>query len=156
MANAHVDIVGLSQVPLIMDLYNQVFRPSNQADFFRRRFLGRYNPLLMIATLDKRAVGFYLGFELKPTCFFTWLIGTLPECRRMGVASQLIDAAHEWVTQHGYGSIRFECQNLHRPMLRLAIDRGYDVVGIRWDADRASNLVIFEKLLNPEAPVDSD
>ena len=32
-------------------------------------------------------------------------------------------------------------------MLHLAIDLGYDIVGIRWDADRGDNLVIFEKSL---------
>jgi len=32
-------------------------------------------------------------------------------------------------------------------MLHLAIDLGYDIVGMRWDADRAENLVVFEKNL---------
>jgi hypothetical protein len=32
-------------------------------------------------------------------------------------------------------------------MLHLAIDLGYDIVGMRWDADRNANLVIFEKSL---------
>jgi hypothetical protein len=30
-------------------------------------------------------------------------------------------------------------------MLHLAIELGYDIVGMRWDADRGSNLIIFEK-----------
>jgi hypothetical protein len=33
-------------------------------------------------------------------------------------------------------------------MLHLAIARGYDIVGIRWDPDRLNNLVIFEKALS--------
>jgi hypothetical protein len=32
-------------------------------------------------------------------------------------------------------------------MLHLAIVLGYDIVGMRWDADRGDNLVIFEKAL---------
>ena len=28
-----------------------------------------------------------------------------------------------------------------------AINRGYDIVGIRWDADRGANLVLFQKTL---------
>jgi hypothetical protein len=52
------------------------------------------------------------------------------------------------VAEHEYSSIRFECQNQHRPMLHLAIALGYDVVGIRWDPDRTSNLVIFEKMIS--------
>ena len=29
----------------------------------------------------------------------------------------------------------------------MAIEQGYDVVGIRWDPDRENNLVLFEKVL---------
>jgi hypothetical protein len=65
----------------------------------------------------------------------------------MGIASQLMDAMHAWVREHDYHTVRFECQNQHRAMLHMAIARGYDVVGIRWDPDRNANLVIFEKYL---------
>jgi hypothetical protein len=43
--------------------------------------------------------------------------------------------------------MRIECQNQHRPVLHIAINQGYDIVGTRWDADRGENLVIFEKRL---------
>ena len=97
--------------------------------------------------LDERPVGFFLGFELKPSVFFSWLYGVLPEFRRKAIASQLMDAVHAWAKQNDYESIRFECHNQHRPMLHLAIARMYDIVGIRWDPDRGDNLVIFEKVL---------
>lgn len=150
MANANIDIVSLDDLPVIVSLYNQVYRPSREIEFFKRRFLGRYNPLLLIASLDELPVGFFLGFELKPGVYFAWLYGVLPEFRRKGIASQLMAALHEWAAQHEYQSIRFECQNSHRPMLHLAIAQEYDIVGIRWDPDRESNLVIFEKALTRE------
>jgi GNAT superfamily N-acetyltransferase len=150
MANAKIDIVGQADLALIADLYSQIFRPAHDAEFFRRRFLGRYNPLLLVASVDEHAVGFFTGFELKPTVFFAWLYGVLPDFRRAGIASQMVDAAHSWAFEHDYQSIRFECHNQHRPMLHLAIAHGYDIVGIRWDADRSNNLVIFEKVLSEE------
>ena len=78
-----------------------------------------------------------------------WLsaLGVDPGWRRRGVATQLMDAVHSWARQNEYESIRFECHNQHRPMLHLAIELGYDIVGIRWDPDRGDNLVIFEKVL---------
>lgn len=148
MATAKIDVVGSEQIPQIVELYAQIYRPAREERFFRRRFLGRYNELKLIASLDDRPVGFFLGFELKPTVFFAWLYGVLPEFRRVGIATQLMEAVHTWVAEHGYSSIRFECQNQHRPMLHLAIALGYDVVGIRWDPDRANNLVIFEKVIS--------
>ena len=147
MADATIDIVGLDDLPPIVEMYNRIFRPARDEDSFLRRYRGRFNILQMIARIEDKPVGFFLGFELKPTVFFSWFYGVLPEFRRQGVASQLMDAVHDWAKQQEYDAIRFECHNQHRPMLHLAIALEYDIVGIRWDPDRGDNLVIFEKVL---------
>src|SRR5690242_666798 len=126
MANAKIDVVGTGDIPLIADLYSQMFKPSRDAEFFRRRFLGRYNALILIASVDNRPVGFFVGFELKPTVFFAWLYGVLPDFRRLGVATQLANAAEAWAKDHGYESVRLECHNANRPVLHAAITHGYD------------------------------
>ncbi|MBX9678128.1 MAG: GNAT family N-acetyltransferase [Gemmataceae bacterium] len=148
MADAIVDLVGPDDLPTIVALYNQIFRPNRDVDSFRRRFRGRYNVLMLMARLGEEPVGFFIGFELKPTVFFAWFYGVKPEYRRQGVASQLMEAVHSWAKQNDYESIRFECHNQHRPMLHLAIALEYDIVGMRWDPDRGDNLVIFEKVLH--------
>ncbi len=149
MADAIIDLVGPEDLPVITELYNKIFRPQRDVESFRRRFQGRYNDLILVARIGDRPVGFFLGFELKPTVYFAWFYGVIPECRRQGIASQLMDAVHAWARQNGYESVRFECHNQHRPMLHMAIALGYDIVGIRWDPDRGDNLVIFEKVLSP-------
>jgi GNAT superfamily N-acetyltransferase len=149
MADTVIDVVGIDELPLIVDLYNQIFRPAKTIEAFRRRYLGRYNVLQLVARVKDRPVGFFLGFEGKPDTFFAWFYGVVAEARRAGVGSQLMEAAQSWATQHEYETIRLECHNQHRPMLHLAIDLGYDIVGMRWDADRGENLVIFEKNLTP-------
>jgi len=147
MANAKIELLGVNDLDLIAQLYNQVFKPAHNGDFFKRRFLGRHNPLVMTAVLDGHPVGFALGFELKPFVFFAWLYGVLPDFRRAGVASQMVEAMQAWAREHEYHAIRMECHNQHRPMLHLMIGQGYDIVGMRWDPDRGDNLVIFEKSL---------
>src|SRR5438552_14779872 len=126
MADAVIERVGPEELPVITELYNQMFRPSRDVESFRRRFRGRYNVLQMVARVNDRPIGFFLGFELKPDTFFAWFYGVLGEFRRSGVGSQLMDAAQSWATQHEYETIRLECHNQHRPMLHLAIDLGYD------------------------------
>ena len=147
MADAIIDLAGPEDLPTITKLYNQIFRPARDVESFHRRFQGRYNVLELIAHVDDLPVGFFLGFELKPTVYFAWFYGVIPEMRRQGIASQIMDAVHSWAKQNDYESIRFECHNQHRPMLHLAIAQEYDIVGIRWDPDRGDNLVIFEKVL---------
>ena len=147
MADAVIDIVGPEELPAIVKLYNQIFRPARDVESLRRRYLGRHNVLQMVARLGDRPVGFSLGFELKPDVFFSWFYGVLPEFRRQGIASQLMEAVHSWARLNEYESIRFECHNQHRPMLHLGIAVGYDIVGIRWDSDRNENLLLFQKTL---------
>jgi GNAT superfamily N-acetyltransferase len=147
MADAVIDVVGIDDLPMIVDLYNQIFRPTKSVESFRRRYLGRYNVLQMVARIKDKPAGFFLGFELKPDTFFAWFYGVMPDARRSGIGSQLMEAAQEWAAAHHYEVIRLECHNQHRPMLHLAIELGYDIVGMRWDADRSDNLVIFEKTL---------
>lgn len=147
MADAIIDILGDEDLAVMVKLYNQVFRPAHDEEFFRRRYLGRHNVLQMVARIDNQPVGFFIGFELKPRVFFAWFYGVVNDFRRQGIASQLMDAVHEWALANDYEAIRFECHNQHRPMLHLGIARGYDIVGIRWDPDRGANLLLFQKVL---------
>jgi GNAT superfamily N-acetyltransferase len=150
MANAEITVVGTAELPLITDLHNQIFRPTRTVESIRRRLLGRYNPMLLVANIEGRAVGFATGFELKPTVFFAWLTGVLPDYRRSGVASQLTEAMFGWARERGYESVRMECFNRHRPILHMAIKLGFNIVGIRWDPGASDNLIIFEAPLHEQ------
>lgn len=147
MAETKIDILSVNDLPLIRDLYNQVYKPAKDVAFFERRLRGRSNVLILVAQVDDRPVGFFLGMELKPSVFFEWLYGVIPGYRRQGVCSQLIEAANAWAADHGYTFSRLECHNQHRPMLHMAIKHRYDILGLRWDPDHHENLVIFEKEL---------
>jgi GNAT superfamily N-acetyltransferase len=147
MADAIIDVVGPDELPQIVEMYNRIFRPAKPIEAFRRRFLGRHNVLQLVARVKDKPAGFFLGFEYKPNTFYAWFYGVQPEFRRAGIGSQLMEAAQSWAAQQGYEFIRLECHNAHRPMLHLAIELGYNIVGIHWDAARNDNLIAFEKAL---------
>jgi len=147
MANARIEIVGPGEYELICQLYNAVFRPPETVAYFDRRLRPRHNPLMLVAELDGQPVGFSCGYELRPSTFYTWLCGVIPAARRLGIGSQLMVAQHAWCRQQGYEMVRIECYNQSRPMILLTVQKGYDIVGIRWDSRTSNNLVIFEKHL---------
>ncbi|XOV75581.1 MAG: GNAT family N-acetyltransferase [Phycisphaerales bacterium] len=93
------------------------------------------------------AVGFYIGMELRPTTHQGWIVGVVPEMRRAGIGTQLLVAAADWAKTEGYRSIRFEVPNTVRSVLQFSIAEGYDITGVRYDHDLATNLVIFERVL---------
>ena len=123
--------------PQAVELYNAMFRPKREADFFKRRFMGRYNVLTLLARIDEKPVGFWVGFELKPGMFYHWMGAVVPDLRRHGVGRQLQDAQQAWEKDHGYEYIRCECMNHQREFVHFAIDVGYDIDGVRWDSTHA-------------------
>ena len=145
MAQAEIIIADERLIPEAVELYNSIFRPKHEVDFFKRRFMGRYNVLTLLARMDEHPVGFWIGFELKPGMFYHWLGGVMAEVRRHGVARQLHEAQQAWAKDHDYEYIRCECLNQQREFVHFAIEVGYDIVGIRWDSTHADNLVVFEK-----------
>ena len=140
--------VGPDELPNIVGLFNQIFRPQRTLEAIQRRLIGRQHVLQLLAKDGDKPVGFFLGLEHKPDTFFAWFYGVLPDARRTGLGSLLMEAADAWAKEKGYQTMRIECYNTQRPMLHLAIELGYDIVGIRWDPSRTANLVIFEKKLN--------
>ena len=147
MAQADIIIADDKLLPQAVELYNSMFRPKRELDFFRRRFMGRYNVLTLLARLDDRPVGFWVGFELKPTMYYHWLGGVLVDFRRKGIARQLQEAQQAWSKDHGYEYIRCECMNHQREFLHFAVDSGFDICGIRWDSTHADNLIVLEKTI---------
>ncbi len=61
MADATIDIVGPEELPLIARLYNQIIRPPRDVESFQRRYRGRYNILQLVARVQDRPIGFFLG-----------------------------------------------------------------------------------------------
>ena len=147
MTQADITVVTESQLPVIVELYNQVFRPPESENYFRRRFQGRYNVLAMLASLDNRPVGFCVGFELKPLVFYTWLLGVHGDFRRKSIGRQLLESQLEWAKNHNYEFARLEILNRHRAMMHLTVLLEYDVVGTRWDSMHTDLLIQFEKPL---------
>jgi GNAT superfamily N-acetyltransferase len=145
VANADIIIADDKLLPQALELYNGMFRPRREVDFFKRRFMGRYNVLTLIARMDDRPVGFWVGFELKPGMFYHWLGGVRQGVLRHGVGRQLQEAQQAWAKDHEYEYIRCECMNHQREFVHFAIEVGYDIVGVRWDSTHADNLIVFEK-----------
>lgn len=147
MSNVVIDRLDPADVETLSHLFNSVFQPSRTAEHFQRRFEGRRSVLVLVARIEQDAVGFFVGFELKPDVFFGWLCGVVSDLRRTGIATQLMHSAIDWARTEGYETLRFECHNHARAFLHFGIANDFDIVGIRWDDSLQRNLVIFEKRL---------
>src|SRR4051794_41632028 len=114
VANADIIIADEKLLPQAVDLYNGMFRPKREIDFFKRRFMGRYNALTLLARMDDKPVGFWIGFELKPGMFYHWLGGVVPAGRRHGGGRQFQGAPQSWAQDPGDEDVRGEGMNHQR------------------------------------------
>lgn len=120
MANVEIVTAGPGEVALLTTLYNEVFRPPRDAAFFQRRFLGRYNLVILIARLDDRPVGFAAGFELKPSTYYAWLCGVLPDFRslRQGhrrierITAEGLEAGHQKIGSHRWNGVTIRLRHM--------------------------------------------
>ena len=51
MAQADILIADERLLPQAVEVYNSIFRPKRELDFLKRRFMGRYNALTLLAAL---------------------------------------------------------------------------------------------------------
>lgn len=87
-------------------------------------------PLWVHLAFDSDApVGFKLGYERKPGHFYSWLGGVLPNYRKAGIASALMQQQHDWCRANGYQTVRTQTYNQWRNMLILNLRHGFEVVG---------------------------
>ena len=87
------------------------------------------NHLLLIAFMDKKLVGFKVGYDrFKDGSFYSWLGGVLPQYRRQRVASMLANKQEGWARERGYTSIRLKTWKKHQAMLELCIHRGFTII----------------------------
>ena len=158
MAQAEIIIADDALFPEVVEVHNSVFRPKQDVDHFKRHLLGHYNPLVLIARLadaegqgDGRPVGIWIGYEERPGLFRHWMGAVHPDFRREGIARQLQEAEHAWAAEHGYTAVRCEATNRQKEYVTFAISTGFDIIGLRYEGDRADNMIVFEKSLGDDA-----
>jgi GNAT superfamily N-acetyltransferase len=150
MADATIDRINPTDVGTITHLYNSIFRPERDAAWIERRLEGRHHLMVAVASNENDAVGFYVGYEVKPNTHQGWLLGVVPDMRRTGIGSQLLEAAAEWARTEGYHYFRFESPSRSHPIIHLALENGFDITGTRWDPDMLTMLVTLEKPISDQ------
>ena len=89
-------------------------------------------PLILVAEISGRAVGFKAGYDRwLDGSFYSWLGGVLPEHRGTGVARALIDVQEAWCQEQGYTSVRVKTRNRFAAMRVVLARNGYLVTQLQ-------------------------
>jgi GNAT superfamily N-acetyltransferase len=117
----------------ISNLMNQMHEFSTPFDIaeLKERLHGK-KKLMLVAYHKDLPIGFKLGYDrYSDGSFYSWLGGVLPNFRRSGVATALLNAMETWMQDNGYHTLRFKTRNFHRAMLQFAVKQGFQVSGFK-------------------------
>jgi predicted GNAT superfamily acetyltransferase len=119
----------------------------DEAEYNKR--LSKANHLILIAKIDKRAVGFKVGYEKEQDgSFYSWMGGIVPDYRKQKVAQKLAFSQEEWVKNKGYTAITFKTRNYLKPMLIFALKNGFNIIDVIPKDKISNHRIILKKLLN--------
>jgi ribosomal protein S18 acetylase RimI-like enzyme len=134
------EIVALSrQIP--------EFDNPHPEEEYTKRLAGK-KFLLLIASINKVAVGFKVGYDKENNgSFYSWMGGVLPAYREAGVARELANVQETWARENGFTSIRFKTRNRHKAMLLFGINNGFQIIAVEPREIIAEYRLLLEKKL---------
>ncbi|MFB0908982.1 MAG: GNAT family N-acetyltransferase [Spirosomataceae bacterium] len=119
----------------------------DEAEYDKR--LSKANQLLLIAKIDKSAVGFKVSYRKEQAgSFYSLMGGIVPDYRQQKVAPKLADAQEEWAKSQGYTAITFKTRNYLKPTLIFALKNGFNIIDVIPKDKIFNHRIILKKLLN--------
>ncbi len=138
--------ISNDQIALIRPIVEKTIGPWDD-QWFHSQFRNHTQYFLLTAYLDDKLVGFKLGYEEDQWTFYSWLGAVLPEYQKLGAATSLMLAQHDWCQKQGYHKIRTQSRNRFKDMIKLNLKHGFDIIGTHTSSDPQGLKIVLEKKL---------
>lgn len=96
---------------------------------------------------DGKLVGYGIGYEEKGK-YYLWSLAVLPEYRRKGIGSEIIEEQISFAKEKGYASFFVKTSNKWKEMLRLLLRKGFNIIGFKeheWKDSPLGSAIWLEK-----------
>ena len=85
--------------------------------------------------------------RISPDTFAVWLAGVLPEYRQARDRRGPVSLPERMAEAQGYRFLRTHVRNSNRAMLKILVDKGYQIVDVVRYGDMRRNKIVFVKNL---------
>jgi GNAT superfamily N-acetyltransferase len=146
----HVDwVVGFpeQQLDQLLQLINIVDGVDLPVGVFASELRPKEIILCCFAWSGKQLVGYKIGYEQRPGYFESWIGGVLPEYRRKGIATALLNAQHQWCKEAGYRFIDTQTAGDNHAMLIANLKAGFEICGTYWDRKQVMKVILQKRLV---------
>jgi predicted GNAT superfamily acetyltransferase len=128
----------------LLDLSAGVFGQSNPA-YVTWRIANMPDVSLFGATEAGALIGFKLGYAMTQEKYYSWLGGVRADCRRRGIAAELMRRQHAWLAQRGYRVVETAADQDNHAMARANLRHGFSICGMRAEPTRTQ--ILYLKML---------
>lgn len=137
MAGADVVIeiaeANIEQIEEIVSINCQIFSLMYQEEpfaleYYKEKLKGK-NPVIYMAKVNSVIVGDSVSFE-RDGSLYIWVLGVKKEYRNKGIATSFLELNEQLAKKNGYKSVTIKVYNVSKEMLKLVIDRGYNIQSV--------------------------
>jgi len=113
-----------------------------EPEYIRWRITSMPHVTLFCAWHDGQFIAFKAGYAMTQTRYYSWLGGVHPDFRRHGIAAQLMERQHAWLTERGYTEVETGVNQKNHAMAHVNLQRGFIVTGVRAEPHRTQILYL--------------
>lgn len=126
---------------VISDLIKAIpeFWNKTSAEEISDRCCGK-QPGFWCSWIGDTMAGFLVSYALDDLTYYNWIMGVLPDFRRQGCGTYMIDHFESCVAKYGFRKCAVKSMNRYRSMMALLIRKGYDILLVEADGK-----IYFEK-----------
>lgn len=140
-----INLNVLQNPKIIEEIGRQSFNQFYSSDKIIERLVGKYY-WCNLARDNNKNVGFQISYSLNETETYFWLLGVIPQARKKGIASRLIDFQEDVSKKYDHNLIILRTHLGHPNAIRLYKQKGFEYSHEQkdcWGKDK--NALYFKK-----------
>lgn len=138
----------IDDLNIIVELDRAVFGLSRTSEEIEDKLRLQKDVHITVATItDGKLVGYGIGYERKGK-YYLWSLAVLPEYRRKGIGSDVIQEQARFAKERGYASFLVKTSNRWKEMIRLLLKKGFNIIGFKeheWEDGPLGSAIWLEK-----------
>jgi len=143
-----IETGSINDLKNIVKLDKAVFGMSRTPEEVEGKLkLQKHVHISVAKTTAGKLVGYGIGHEKKGK-YYLWSLAVLPEYRRRGIGSEIIEEQIRFAKEKRYTSFFVKTSNRWKEMLRLLLKKGFNIVGFKeheWEDGPLGSAIWLEK-----------
>lgn len=118
-------------------------QPNKQ--YFENRYENK-ETVILCAYENNKAIGYIIAYnKFDDKSFYCWMAGVVPEYRKHGALTELMNYLYTWAKSKRYNKIKIKTRNDKRDMLNFLTKNGFDFTYVEERENIKDNRISLEK-----------